>query len=175
MQLFYFSQKVTIALLILLWPVFQVSIALLCMKIKDSRFSSDSFLFRTRNWEDNGEIYDKVFRIRKWKKLLPDGGALTKGGYSKKSLSDTTTQNLEKYIVESCRAEYSHALSILPFWVFGLFAPARIMLYMLIYALLINLPCIIAQRYNRPRVAKVLAKIKERDNRRKQYSEGTEQ
>jgi glycosyl-4,4'-diaponeurosporenoate acyltransferase len=49
------------------------------------------------------------------------------------------------------------------------------MLYMLIYALLINLPCIIAQRYNRPRVAKVLAKIKERDNRRKQYSEGTEQ
>jgi hypothetical protein len=59
-------------------PVFQVSIALLCMKIKDSRFSSDSFLFRTRNWEDNGEIYDKVFRIRKWKKLLPDGGALTK-------------------------------------------------------------------------------------------------
>lgn len=31
---------------------------------------------------------------------------------------------------------------------------------MLIYALLVNLPCIIAQRYNRPRVQRLLNRMK---------------
>lgn len=52
-----------------------------------------------------------------------------------------------------------HWLGILPFWVFGLFAPPGVIWIMLAYALIVNLPCIIAQRYNRPRVYALLKKL----------------
>lgn len=175
MMIFEFKPYVTIILLIVLWPIMQAIIALLCNRIKRSKFNSNSFFFRTRRWEKNGDIYDTVFLIKKWKRFLPDGAAVTKGGYRKKKLNEKTPENLEIYIAESCRVELQHFLSILPFWIFGLFAPTKVIIIMLLYAVTVNLPCIIAQRYNRPRVAKVLAKIKERENKRKQYSEGTEQ
>ena len=162
MQIFEFSPLFTVILCITLWLIFQVSIAVLCMKINDKHFSSTSFLYRTRRWEKNGEIYEKIFKIRRWKKLLPDGGAIMKGGYKKRHIDITSTDNLEKFVIESCRGELAHLLSILPFWIFGFFAPARIILYMLIYAVFINFPCIIAQRYNRPRVIKLLEKARRR-------------
>jgi glycosyl-4,4'-diaponeurosporenoate acyltransferase len=51
-----------------------------------------------------------------------------------------------------------HWLAILPFRVFGFFTPPIVILYMLIYALAINMPCIIAQRYNRPRIVRIVAR-----------------
>ena len=147
------------ALFFLLWPVIQVSASLICLAMDASRFAYTSALSRTRKWEKNGEIYQKIFRVRSWKKFLPDGGAHMKGGYAKKHPHITTKESLELYLVESCRGELAHILAILPFWVFGFFGPARIILYMFIYALVLNLPCIITQRYNRPRVVRLLQKL----------------
>lgn len=163
MQVIKLQPLPALALIIGLWAIFQFSISKFCLRIGDEHLSAASFLFRTRRWEKNGETYNKIFKIRNWKKLLPDGGAVMKGGYSKKHLGSATKENLEKFVVESCRGELAHLLSILPFWVFGLFIPARGIIYMFIYAVLINLPCIIAQRYNRPRVLKVLTKMYKRE------------
>lgn len=159
MQIFELSTAFTIILSGILWFIFQASISLICLKIDDKYLFYTSFIFRTRPWEKNGEIYNKIFKIRKWKNLLPDGGAIMKNGFRKKHLSNTSADNLEKFVIESCRAELAHLLSILPFWIFGLFAPARIIIYMLIYAILVNFPCIIAQRYNRPRVVRLLERM----------------
>lgn len=155
MQIFFLSKEWTIALCFIVWPVFQVASVILCLKIPNRYFSSSGILFKERKWERKGKFYVKVCRVKKWKRFLPDGGAMIRGGYSKKNLSDYSRENLELFIVESCRAELSHLLSILPFWIFGLFAPSIVILYMLIYALVVNLPCIIAQRYNRPRILRV--------------------
>jgi glycosyl-4,4'-diaponeurosporenoate acyltransferase len=162
LQIIQLPPIITILLSIALWAIFQTAISYLCLLIKDSRLSYKSFLFKTRHWEKNGDIYDKIFKVRQWKKLLPDGGAVMKGGYKKKHLDSASKDNLEKYVLESCRGELAHLLSILPFWLFGLFAPARVVVYMLIYALLVNLPCIIAQRYNRPRFVRLLQKMEQR-------------
>lgn len=156
MQIFFLNEYLTVLIFIVLWFVFQLSAALLCLKIPDCFFNYNSFLFRERKWEKGGEIYEKLFKVRKWKGYLPDGGAVTKNGYRKKNFKDHTKKGYEKFIVESCRAELVHLLSIFPFWVFGFFAPFYVVPIMFIYALAVNIPCIITQRFNRPRFIKIM-------------------
>ena len=153
MRLFYFSNVVTISLCFVLWLVFQAGAAILCLNLPDNAFRPDAFFFRSHSWEKNGQLYETLFAVKRWKHLLPDGGAVwKKKGYQKKRLTDFSEQNLNRFLVESARGEFSHWLAILPFWVFGLFAPPEVIWIMLVYALAINMPCIIAQRYNRPRI-----------------------
>ena len=52
----------------------------------------------------------------------------------------------------------THWFAIPPFLIFGLFTPSYVIGFMLIYALLVNVPCILAQRYNRPRILKFIEK-----------------
>ncbi len=113
------------------------------------------------DFEKEGRIYDRVFRVSRWKRLLPDGGMVCrKHGFKKKHLVNFTEKTLNRFLVESARGELTHWLAILPFWIFGFIAPPQVIWYMLIYALLVNLPCIIAQRYNRPRVQRLLNRTK---------------
>ncbi len=160
MRILFLPDVLTILLCILVWPLFQVGVALICVYLPDRYFSPDSFLFRSHRFEREGRIYDRIFRVNRWKHLLPDGGVFwKKRGYQKKRLFSFSEQNLKKFLVESSRGELSHWLAILPFWVFGLIAPPQVIWYMLMYALLVNLPCIITQRYNRPRISNLLHKL----------------
>ncbi len=171
MQIFFLSDGWMVALFFILWLFFQVAAALFCFLIPDRYFLPDGFLFKERKWEKGGTIYETLFKVRKWKRFLPDGGAVIVGGYRKKNLTDYSTENMERFLVESCRAELTHLLAILPFWIFGLFSPPIIILYMFIYALAVNLPCMIAQRYNRPRFLKILRKSNH-SNGSIQYNKG---
>ena len=91
--------------------------------------------------------------------MLPDGGSIWgKKGFKKRQLADLSNENLNRFLTESARGELTHWLAIFPFWVFGFFAPPQVVWMMLVYALLINLPCIMAQRYNRPRIRRLLKK-----------------
>jgi len=140
------------------WFLIQLAAALICLKLPSRMLSPDGFLFRERGWERDGRIYRRL-RVHRWKRLLPDGAAATRGGYRKKRLTDFSKENLDRYQVESCRAELTHLLAILPFWVFGFIGPPSMIAYMLVYALAVNLPCMIVQRYNRPRIRSLLEKM----------------
>ena len=153
MQIFFFSAPVTIFLFFAIWGIVPLLLAYLCLQIPDRYFEPTRFLWRTHAFERGGHIYERVFHIRSWKHLLPDGGGVwKKRSYQKKSLTDFSEQNLKRFLIETSRGELVHWLGISPFWVFGLFAPPVVIWIMLCYALIVNLPCIIAQRYNRPRV-----------------------
>lgn len=158
MRIFFISEINIVILSTVLWFVFQVSAALISLKIPSKWVSPSSFIFKERKWEKGGEFYSKIFKVRKWKKFLPDGSAISKKGYRKKTLTNYSKENLERFLEESCRAELTHSLAILPFWVFGLFAQVEIIGIMLVYALIVNMPCIIVQRFNRPRILKILEK-----------------
>jgi glycosyl-4,4'-diaponeurosporenoate acyltransferase len=159
MQVFFFSTPVTIALFFAIWAVVPLLLAYLCLWIPDRFFFPTRFFWRSHGFEREGRIYETVFRIRAWKHLLPDGGGVwKKHSYRKKSLADFSEENLNKFLIETSRGELVHWLGILPFWVFGLFAPPVVIWIMLLYALAVNLPCLIAQRYNRPRVYALLKK-----------------
>ena len=75
----------------------------------------------------------------------------------KKKLTDFSERNLEQFVIESCRGELTHLLAILPFWLFGFIGPPAMLWLMLAYAIAVNLPCMLAQRYNRPRFLNLLS------------------
>jgi glycosyl-4,4'-diaponeurosporenoate acyltransferase len=164
MRILFWPDGWTVLLCFLLWPLLQVAISWICLKIPDRRYHPDGFWFRTHSWERNGEIYQTLFRIRNWKEKLPDGARCFRNGYRKKRLSDLSKANLERFLIESCRAELAHWLAILPFWIFGFLAPPVILPIMFVYALIVNAPCIIAQRFNRPRVRKWLQRLTSEKN-----------
>ncbi|HAL74743.1 MAG TPA: hypothetical protein DCM45_06605 [Clostridiales bacterium] len=145
----------TVVLIVILWPSLQMLAGGLSRRLPDRLFNHQSSFYRSQPWEKDGKIYQTWFKIRCWKPLLPDGGAIIPGGYSKKHLTDYSSANLDKFLHESCRAEFSHWIAIMPFWLFGLIGPPVIIVFMLIYALAVNTPCIMAQRFNRPRIVKV--------------------
>lgn len=157
MQLFFFSPFVTIALFFGIWAVVPLLFGTISLFLPDRWFEPERRCWRPRRWEREGRVYETMFRIRSWKHLLPDGGALwKKRGYRKRNLTDYSEENLRRFFIESARAELMHCLAITPFWVFWLFAPGYVVWIMLAYALAANLPCILAQRYNRPRVFALL-------------------
>lgn len=158
MRLFYLPDSIAILLCFVIWPVFQVSAALLCKRLPDRFLKPGSYYFRVHRWENSGRFYARFLRIKKWKSLLPDGGAAFKDGYRKKRLTDLSEKNLDRFLVESCRAELTHLLAIPPFIVFGLFVPPLVIPIMLLYALAVNAPCVAVQRYNRPRVTALIQK-----------------
>ena len=160
MQIFFPNRTVTILLFFAVWGAVPLLFALICLRLPDSLFDPSRFLWRARKWEREGRFYETVFHVRSWKHLLPDGGGVWKNrGYKKRNLSDYSEENLRLYLIETARGELTHWLGIVPFWVFGLFAPPFVVWIMLAYALAVNLPCIIAQRYNRPRVAILMSRL----------------
>ncbi|MFC1962208.1 glycosyl-4,4'-diaponeurosporenoate acyltransferase [Chloroflexota bacterium] len=120
-----------------------------------SKFSTSSWLYRKRNWERNGRLYEKLFRLRTWKKRLPDGAAIFKNGFQKKHLKETNKDYFNSFIRETCRAELTH-------WIVFLFGPLFLIwnlwwvgIVMILYAAVANIPCIITQRYNRIRLQRI--------------------
>lgn len=162
MQIFYLSRPYMIASFFIVWPALQFSASAICRKLKDIHFQYNRSIYRTREWEYEGKVYERFTKVHKWKRFLPDGASIGKSGFRKKHMASFSKDYIERYLVESCRAELTHWLAIAPFWVFGFFAPIRVVAYMLAYALAVNIPCIIAQRYNRPRMARMLRKIEEK-------------
>jgi glycosyl-4,4'-diaponeurosporenoate acyltransferase len=158
MRLFFPPDWASVALAFVFWPALQLGAVALSRLPRKESVSSLAGLFRSRPWEGGGAFYQRFLRVKAWKPLLPDGAAASRKGYRKRSLSDFSRGNLERYLEESCRAELAHWLAIPPFILFGTFMPPQAVPLMLLYALLINLPCVIAQRYNRPRIEKILSR-----------------
>jgi len=149
MRIIFLPDIWTIILCFIVWPVLQVAAALFCLKLPDRFFQPGAFFYRTHRWERDGRLYDRTLRVRRWKHLLPDGGMVwKKHGYSKKRLEDCSEGNLKRFLIESARGEMTHWLAIFPFWLFGFFTPSPVPWMMLAYALVVNLPCIIVQRYS---------------------------
>lgn len=155
MQIIFLPKWQMILSYFIVWPLLQIAVAVISNRIGDRHFSPESFWLRTRKWEKGGEFYKRVFKVHKWKRLLPDGARVHKKGFRKKSLNSHDPEYLKAFIAETGRAETIHWLQIAPFWIFGLWSPPIVIWLMLGYALIVNTPCIIAQRYNRPRLIRV--------------------
>jgi glycosyl-4,4'-diaponeurosporenoate acyltransferase len=139
---------------VLAWPAIHLSVAALFLRLPPSWFENDSWLTAPRRWEANGSLYRDTFAIRRWKALLPDGAPWL-GGFSKKGLRGRDPAYLARFLLETRRAELAHwcMLACLP--VVFLWNPPWARCVMALYALAANLPCIVAQRYNRLVLARV--------------------
>jgi len=140
------------------WGVLHVGIAWAGTRLPASWFSPRFPLFRPMRWEQRGRSYERVFRVRMWKHRLPDGAAWFSGGFSKASLNKRDSAYLERFVTETCRGEAVHWVVLSCGGLFFLWNPGWLACCMVLYAIAANLPCIIAQRYNRLRMARVLAR-----------------
>jgi glycosyl-4,4'-diaponeurosporenoate acyltransferase len=130
------------------WPVIHVAIGFAALRVRPHLFATDSWITSPRHWERDGYLYRDRLAIRRWKILLPDAAPWL-GGFAKKKLRERNPAYLEQFLIETRRAEIAHwcMLACLP--VFFLWNPPWARWAMTAYALATNLPCILAQRYNR--------------------------
>ena len=133
--------------------VLQTGIAWGVTQIRANRFRPDAWLYRKREWERNGHLYEDLFHIRKWKTLLPDGAAWFKKGFAKKRLNERSAEYCRRFGKETCRGELAHWLQIACAPLFFLWNPAWAGWAVASFLLLANFPCLLAQRYNRIRLA----------------------
>lgn len=134
------------------WPVIQFGLGWLFTRMPAKWFNPGPGFA----WEDGGGFYERVFKIKSWKPRLPDAAPWFSGGFAKNSLARRDPAYLERFIRETWRGELCHwaAIGFLP--AFFYWNPVWGDAIMAAYALGANLPCILAQRYNRLRLQRVL-------------------
>lgn len=130
------------------WPILHLTIAFVALRLPAHLFAQDSWITAPRGWERDGRLYRDWLGIRRWKSLLPDGAPWL-GGFAKKRIRSRDDFYLGEFLLETRRAELAHWCMLLCFPVFFLWNPPWACLVMTAYALAVNLPCILAQRYNR--------------------------
>lgn len=128
----------------------------------EDRLQRDGPVLRLRAVEDDGRWYERRMRIRRWKDRVPEAGAFFAGGRSKRRLPGRSTGDLERFAVETRRAERGHWLALSGAPLFALVNPPLGVVLMLAYGLGSNLPFIVIQRYNRARIARVLRRRQRR-------------
>lgn len=145
----------TILLDCLAWAIIQPAVAYLCLKLPTALLQPQRWLFRARRWERDGALYQDLFRVKRWKVRLPSGGALFRG-FAMTGIRSRDPAHLQEWVRETCRSELCHWLAILPAGLFFLWNSFSIGLVMILYAVAFNLPLVVVQRYNRPRLLQVL-------------------
>lgn len=110
------------------------------------------YFFRIRPIEKDGMIYEKYFKIRKWKEYVPSVSS-----FDKKHLErNITIPYLKAYLLENLRAEVCHHMMLIMGIVFVFITPSYVNSRIISFTAVANIPCIMIQRYNRPRFEKVL-------------------
>ena len=153
------SEKVVLVLVnVVAWGVIHASTGYLVHRLPARRFAHDTWLTRPRRIERDGRLYIRVFRIKRWKHLLPEAGALFAGGFDKRRLTSRNDDYLATYLRETRRAELGHWLAAAGAPLFFLWNPAWIGAVMVLYAVVANGPCVLSQRYNRLRLARLVGR-----------------
>jgi glycosyl-4,4'-diaponeurosporenoate acyltransferase len=92
--------------------------------------------------------------------LIPEAGTFFADGFSKRRVVTRDPAYLERFLIETRRAELAHWLVMVIAAVFVLWNPWWMVMIMVAYAFVANIPCLLVQRYNRARLLRVLARQK---------------
>ncbi len=124
-----------------------------------SWFQADRFPWKSYGFEKCGEFYRKL-NIHKWQKKLPDMSRIFPQLMPVKALKVDYKDRLPEMIQETCVAEAVHAgLCITGLYALKICPGTGGKVMYGIYVLLFNLPFILIQRYNRPRLIRLDAKL----------------
>ena len=125
-------------------------------------FHYDNWPYRAYDWEEDGAFYNKVLHIRKWRKYLPDKSKAVRTMYRKSLGTNFSESHVERLIQESCVAEFVHLMLALSSPFISVFMEGKAALICGIGFTIGNLPFILIQRYNRPKLVKLYHAAKEK-------------
>jgi glycosyl-4,4'-diaponeurosporenoate acyltransferase len=168
MRFFDLSTFWTIVLDFFAWLVIHMGISYSVTQFNPEVIDSRSWLFRARKWEKNGKIYERLFKVKSWKDRLPDAAPWFKGGVSKRTLASLDADYLKRFIIETCRGEAAHWIIFFCSPIFFFWNETWVGGLMIGVGAGFNLPCLLAQRYNRFRCETLLKKNQDRFVRRHQ-------
>lgn len=118
-------------------------------------FHHDKFPYMVYQFENNGRLYEKL-HIRSWQKKLPDMSRIFPQLMPPKKLAFNEIDRLPEMIRETCVAELIHGLLCLS----GLYCISLWQgaggIAVAVLNILGNLPFILIQRYNRPRLLRLM-------------------
>ena len=123
-------------------------------------FNWNRFPYALHDWEKKGKFYSQYFKIDRWKNRLPDKSRVVKSTVEKSiGPRDLTPGHTRRLIQETCVAELVHwvLLFISPVLLIVMDGPWSIVMTVL-YGLS-NLPFIMIQRYNRPRLLRLYVRM----------------
>jgi glycosyl-4,4'-diaponeurosporenoate acyltransferase len=146
----------TFVLDVAVWAAWSTLAGYLAHVLPATRLDHDTALFRLRRSELDRRLYERRLHVKAWKDRLPEAGALFGGGFSKRHLVRRGRDHLERFVIETRRAELTHWLVMAAAPLFFLWNPWWAGLVMIVYALVANVPCIAIQRYNRARLLRIL-------------------
>lgn len=119
--------------------------------IMKNKADHNSIWFREKRFEN--KLY-KLMRVRKWKKYLPTYSPVT---------FDTTQKTVKEIVGATCQAEIVHeiimVLSLVPIALIPLFGGAAAIIITSFLSMLIDLTFVILQRYNRPKLIRVMERF----------------
>lgn len=148
----------TIAVDVAAWGVFHAATGYAAYRLDAGRLSRDGWLLRPRRFEDDGRWYRRRLRVHRWKDRVPEAGGLFRGGISKRQLPAYDVRGLQLFARETRRAELAHWWAMSCGSAFVLWNPPLAAGLLFGYGVLVNLPFIVIQRYNRFRIQALIAR-----------------
>ena len=155
-MLFHLPRLWVILLDIVVWAAIHMGVSYTVTQLPVEYFNPAGWLYKKRSWEKEGALYERIFSIKTWKGLLPDGAAIFKGGFTKKKLKKSDAVYLQRFLKETCRGELVHWITFLLSPIFFLWNLWWVGFIMIVYAVIVNMPCIITQRFNRIRLNRII-------------------
>ena len=120
-------------------------------RIMKNQADDQNVWFREKRFE--GKLY-RLLRVQKWKKHVPTYDPST---------FDASKKTVKEIIGATCQAEVVHevimALSLLPIAFIPLLGGAAALITTSVLSMLIDFVFVILQRYNRPRLVRVMARF----------------
>ena len=119
----------------------------------------DVFPFKCAEFEKNGKIYERI-GIRFWQKKVPDMSKIFPFLMPPKNMQGDYQNRLPLMIQETCVAELVHGiLCVLGLHGLRLWPGAGGFAVSMIYVCFLNLPFVLIQRYNRPRLVRLSRRL----------------
>lgn len=134
-------------------------------------FCADRFPYRSFRFEQDGRIYDKL-RIRKWQNRVLDMSKILPFMMPAKNLTGDYKKRLPRMLQETCVAELIHALNcFVGLYCLKLYPGVGGVIISILYIILFNLPFILIQRYNRPRLMRLAKRVNPSENAERSIEE----
>jgi glycosyl-4,4'-diaponeurosporenoate acyltransferase len=156
LRVVHLPDALTVALDVAAWGAAHAGTGYLAHRLPAAWLARDRWWFRPRRWESE-RFYRRTLRIARWKDRVPEAGALFAGGVSKRHVTGDGEGGLDRFVIETRRAEVGHTLCALCGPLFVLWNPPGAAALLVAYGVGVNAPFVAIQRYNRMRAGRVLA------------------
>ena len=131
-------------------------------------FCGDAFPYRCSPKEQN---LFRALRVKEWQSRVPDMSRILPGLMPAKKLTAETFSDLPRMIQETCVAELIHTLlSVTGLACLAIWPGVGGIAVTVVYILLGNLPFIIIQWYNRPRLQRILTLQQQKQERKNTHA-----